>query len=62
MEILDKQDTIDVPDVVLSKSELFSKKENDPELASLFKLLLPLAELDKVPVGCFARNDVLVMK
>ena len=43
------QDTIDGPDVSLSKSKLISEQENDPEVAPLFKLILPPVELDEVP-------------
>ena len=55
-----KQDTIDGPDVSLSKSKLISEQENDPKLAPLFKLVLPPVELDKVPVGYYVRNGVLM--
>ena len=49
----EKQDSIDCQDVSLSKSKLISEQENDPELAPLFKLVLPPVELDKVPVGYY---------
>ena len=49
-------------DVSLSKSKLISEQENDPELAPLFKLVLPPVELDKVPVGYYVRNGVLMRK
>ena len=49
----ERQDTIDGPDVSLSKSELISEQENDLELTPLFKLVLPPVELDKVPVGYY---------
>ena len=55
----EKQDIIDGPDVSLSKSKLISEQDNDPQLAPLFKLVLPPVELDKVPVGYYVRNDVL---
>ena len=58
----DGQDTIDGSDVSLSKSKLISEQENDPELAPLFKLVLPLVELDKLPVGYYVRNGVLMEK
>ena len=45
-----------------SKPKLFSEKENDPELAPLFMLVLPPVELDKVLVGCYVRNGVLMRK
>ena len=35
------QDTIDSPDMSLSKSRLISEQEYDPELSPLFKLVLP---------------------
>ena len=38
--------------VSLSKSTMILEQETDPELAPLFKLVLPPVELDKVPVGC----------
>ena len=43
----------DCQDVSLSKSKVISEQENDPELAPLFKLVLPPVELDKVPVGYY---------
>ena len=49
----ENQDTIDSPDMPLSKSKLISEQENDPESAPLFKLVLPPVELDKVPVGYY---------
>ena len=49
----EKQDTIDGPDVSLSKSKLISEQESDPESAPSFKLVLPPVELDKVPVGYY---------
>ena len=58
----EKQDSIDCQDVSLSKSKLISEQENDPELAPLFKLVLPPVELDKVPVGYYVRNGVLMRK
>ena len=58
----EKQDTIDGLDVSLSKSKLISEQESDPELAPLFKLVLPPVELDKVPVGYYVRNGVLIRK
>ena len=58
---LDSEDPIDGPDVSLSKSKLISEQENEPELAPLFKLVLPPVELDKVPVGYYVRNGVLNM-
>ena len=58
----ENQDTIDGPDVSLSKSRLISQQESDPELAPLFKLVLPPVELDKVPVGYYIRNGVLMQK
>ena len=58
----EKQDTIDGPDASLSKSKLISEHENDPKLAPLFKLVLPPVELDKVPVGYYVRNGVLIRK
>ena len=42
------------------KSKLISEQENDPELASLFKLILQQIELDKVPVVYYMRNGVLM--
>ena len=36
----EKQDTIDGPDVSLSKSKLISEQENDPELTPLFNFFL----------------------
>ena len=56
----ENQDTIDSPDISLSKSKLISEQENDPELAPLFKLVLPPVELDTVPVGYYVRNGVLM--
>ena len=56
----EKQDSIDCRDVSLSKSKLISEQENDPELAPLFKLVLPPVELDKIPVGYSVRNGVLM--
>ena len=58
----ENQDTIDGPDMSLSKSKLISGQENDFDLAPLFKLLLPKVELDKVPVGFYVRNGVLMRK
>ena len=58
----DKQDTIDGPVVSLSKSKLISEQESDPELASLFKLVFPPVELDKVPVGYYVRNGCVYVK
>ena len=58
----EKQDSIDCQDVSLFKSKLISEQENDPELAPLFKLVLPPVELDKVPVGYYVRNGVLMRK
>ena len=58
----EKQDSIDCRDVSLSKSKLISEQENDPELAPLFKLVLPPVELDKIPVGYYVRNGVLMRK
>ena len=56
----EKQDSIDCQDVSLSKSKLISEQENDPELAPLFKLVLPPVELNKVPVGYYVRNGEMV--
>ena len=56
----ENQDTIDGPDVSLSKSKLILEQENDPELTPLFKLVLLPVELDKVPVGYYVRNYVLM--
>ena len=56
----EKQDTINGPDVSLSKSKLISGQENDPELTPLFNLVLPPAELNRVPVGSYVRNSVLM--
>ena len=39
---------------------MISEQENEPELAPLFKLILPPVELDKVPVGYYVRNGVLM--
>ena len=47
----ENQDTIDSPDISLSKLNLISEQQNDVELAPLFTLILPPVELDKVPVG-----------
>ena len=58
----ENQDTIDSPDISLSKPKLISEQENDPELAPLFKLVLPPVDLDKVPVGYYVRNGVLMRK
>ena len=58
----EKQDSIDCQDVSLLKSKLISEQEDDPELAPLFKLILPPVELDKVPVGYYVRNGVLMRK
>ena len=58
----ENQETIHGPDVSLSKSRLISEQENDPELAPLFKLVLPPVELDKVPVGYYVRNALLMRK
>ena len=58
----EKEYTIDGPDVSLSKSKLILEQENDPELAPLFKLVLLPVELDKVPVGYYVRNGVLMRK
>ena len=58
----EKQDPIDCKDVSFSKSKLISEQENDPELASLFKLVLPPIELEKVPVGYYVKNGVLMPK
>ena len=58
----EKQDPIDCEDVSLSKSKLISEQEKDPDLASLFKLVLSPVELDKVPVGYYVRNGVLMRK
>ena len=57
----EKQDTIDGPDVSLSKLKLNAEQENDPELAPLFQLGLPSIELDKGPVGYYVRNGVLIV-
>ena len=56
----EKQDPIDGPDVSLSKSKLILEQEYDPQLAPLFKLVLPPVELDKVSVGYYVRNGVLM--
>ena len=56
----ENEDTKDSPDISLSKSKLISEQENGPELAPLFKLVLPPVELDKVPVGYYARNIILM--
>ena len=44
------------------KQDLISEQENDPKLAPLFKLVLPSVELDKVPVGYYVRNGVVMRK
>ena len=46
----ENQETIDGPDVSLSKSKLISQQENDPELAPLFKLVL--AKITKQKNSC----------
>ena len=56
----ESQDTIDGSDVSLSNSKLNLEQENDPELAPLFKLVLPPEALDKVFVGYYVRNGVLM--
>ena len=58
----ENQDTKDGPDISLSKSRLISEQESDPDLAPLFKLVLSPVELDKVPVGYFVRNGVLMRR
>ena len=58
----EKQDTIYGSDISLLTPRLISEQENDNELAPLFKLFLPPVQLDKVSVGCFVRNSVLVQK
>ena len=58
----EKEDTVDGPDVPLSKSKLISEQENDPELAPLFKLLLPPVELDQVPVSYCVKKMVCLCK
>ena len=58
----ENQDIIDGSDVLLSKSKLISEQKNDPELASLFKLVLTPVERDKVPTGYYVRNGVLMQK
>ena len=58
----DNQDTMESSDMSLSKSKLISEQENDPELAPLFKLTLPPVQLDKVPVGYYVINGVLMRK
>ena len=35
-------------------------QENDPDLAPLFKLVLPPAELAKIPIGYYVINGVLM--
>ena len=52
----ENQDTIDGPDMLLSKSKLISEQENELELAPLFKLLLPPVELYEVPVGYYVKK------
>ena len=56
----ENQDTIDSPDMSISKSKLISEQENDVDLAPLFKLVLHKVELDKVSLGYYVRNGVLV--
>ena len=46
----------------LSKSKLISDQGNDSDLAPLFKLVWPKVDLDKVPVGYYVRNGVLMRK
>ena len=58
----ENQDTIDGPDVSLSKSKLISEQKNDPELAPLFKLVLQTVEVDTVPVGYYVTKGVLMRK
>ena len=55
-----KKDTIDSPDMSLSKSRLMSEQKNDPELDPLFKLVLPTVEPDNIPVVYYVRNGVLI--
>ena len=52
----EKQETIDDPDVSLSKSKLISEQENDPKLHPLLKLLLPPVELGNVPESYYVRK------
>ena len=52
----EKQDTIDGPGMSLSQLKLIVDQENDPEIAPLFKFVLPPVKLDKV------RNGVLIQK
>ena len=58
----EKHDPIDCKGVSLLKSKLTLEQENDPELASLFKLVLPPVDLDKVLLGYYVRNGVLMRK
>ena len=58
----ENHNTIDSPDMSLSRSKLISEQENDPDLTPLFKLVLPPVELDMVPVGYYVRNGVLMRK
>ena len=58
----EKQDSVDCQDVSLPKSKLISEQENDPELAPLFKLVMPSVELDKIPLGYYVRNGVFMLK
>ena len=59
---LEKQDTIDGPDMSLSNSKLISDEEKDPELPPLYKLVLPPVELDKVNVGYNVGSGVALVK
>ena len=44
------------PDLSLSKSRLISEQENDPELAPLFKLVLPPVELKMLEMVCLCKS------
>ena len=53
------RDEVQVP---LSRQKLIDEQRGDPEVASLFKLALPVDELNNVPRGYFFNEGVLMRK
>jgi hypothetical protein len=46
----------------ISRSQPVEAQHSDPEIASLFQMILPKNEFSEVPVGNYEKNGVLIRK
>ena len=48
--------------IPLSRSKLITEQRNDPEILPLFDIVLSKDELEKIPIGYFLNNGILMRK